>query len=173
MLVSLATYRSLTGDLDSYDGKVSECLLLAQSEIERLTSRKFEEGQYTEALPVHLARVYPSATPIASVSSPSGSTIEGTAIVVGETWLTGYSQVVVYIGGYDEDEVPLELQRLVAELARRLVTMDTAFVAPIGATSVKVGDISITGTNLGSRNPVDGPFLKRIRQWRRSDGGAL
>lgn len=155
-ICSVEVYRALTGDLESYDGDVADMLVRVQGVVEGRTRRHFDSGTYTETLPVLAdGKVYPSAVPLVSATGYSATQVGPTWIQVGisDSW-RGDEVTVTYIGGYDEDAMPPELQLLVAQIARRLLPASVpAAAVPAGATSVKVGDVSYSGPLLG-RVPV-------------------
>lgn len=84
-ICTLATYRKLTGDMVTYDGDAVQALADAQTEIERLTERFFEQATVTETLPIRdTYRVYPSRYPVTAVTAPAGGlTDDGIGIYVG------------------------------------------------------------------------------------------
>lgn len=84
-ICTLDTYRKLTGDMVTYDGDAVQALADAQTEIERLTERFFEQATVTETLPIRDGyRVLPSRYPVTAVTAPSGAVSDdGIGIYVG------------------------------------------------------------------------------------------
>jgi hypothetical protein len=83
VIATTQDYRRLSGDRDSYDGDVMLALADAQDEFLRRTGRKIELGTYTEVLPVYEdGRVYPAATPVASVLDPAEASHDEFSIVI-------------------------------------------------------------------------------------------
>lgn len=175
-ILTRAEYRRLSGDEDSYDGDVDVALVEVQIEVERITGRKFERGTYTERIPYYGTKIYPSAVPVASVASPSGTTIDGFGLELGyagAAWrFDGFedSVEITYTGGYEEEDMPIELKRLVARIVKRLVTTDALdFELPHGVTSVSVGPVSISGKGLSAVDVMDSALAKELRRWRKPE----
>lgn len=161
-ICSRAQYRLYTGDLQSYDGAADTALVNSQSYVEDQTERYLESDTYTETLEVKSnGRVYPRALPLTSVSSPTGATIEGPAILgAGYGWdsvdidtsntLTLVPRYLVsratvtYIGGYGEGEAPIDLVKLIANIAYADMHPQPALA---GASSISVGDVTVTGSS--------------------------
>lgn len=185
MLVTTARYRDITNDNDSPSAVVENALADAQALLEEELRRPLEADTRTERCRIFPetrgATVYPAATPIASVSSPSGASVVGHAVLGGTAgppyFLTdpdGYA-TVTYIGGYDptavtgdDDLLPRTLERAIAWAARALTAPDAFANVPSGATSATVGDVSLTWGPGGS--PAQGEVTfdrKLVRRYRR------
>lgn len=164
-ICDLVTYRRLTADRDSYDGDILNSLIDAQRFVEDYCGRWFESDERTEKVYLHCDKVYPRALPVTVV--PSGYDIDGYAV----TRLTdpGYYTVtrpvtinLVYTGGFEPEDMPVEVQMAVARLAHRLLTPSEF---PAGATSVAVGDVSYSGAGL-SASEMDSTTTALLRPWR-------
>lgn len=187
MLVSIARYRDITGDESSASGVVEGALVDAQALLEEELRRPLETDTRTERCRVfgeaRGATVYPSATPITSVTSPSGASVVGHAVLGGSAvsgppyFLTdpdGFAEVT-YVGGYDpnasagdDDYLPVTLQRAIAWAAKALVSPSDFAAVPAGATSASVGDVSLTWGPGGSPGQGEVVFSSRlVRRWRR------
>lgn len=189
-LVDAPTYRRLTGD--SMDP--TDALDEAQGIVEDRTFRTLTYGEHTDLkLRIYSdGKVYPSATPIAAVSSPAIGTdsIQGYAVFVGYFWPnpivnTGYWNTPIppevdltYTGGYhpvgtaDADIVteiiPVSLQRLICRIAYNILHPSTLAGVPAGATSVHVGDVGYSGKTLRGLDPVTDDIARALRGWRHS-----
>lgn len=186
-VVTIARYRDITGDETSASAVIEDALVDAQALLEEDLRRPLGTGTRTERCRIFAeargAAVYPAATPIASVSSPSGTSIVGHA-VLGGTPLTGPPYfltdpdgfaTVTYVGGYDPtavagdaDYLPVTLQRAIAWAAKAIIDPDAFAPVPAGATSASVGDVSLTWGPGGS--PAQGEVTfspSLVRRWRR------
>lgn len=178
MLISIARYREITGDSTTASAVVETAIEDAQSTLEDRLRRPLEQAARTERLRVFPdGRVYPRATPI--ISAAAGADIYGNAIVDGTpagTFLEpdDYAEVT-YTGGYDPaetdlsavDYVPVELQRAVAWAAYGILRPTDGPQAPPGATSVTVGDVSVTYGPGGAPAAGEVEFDRGlIRRWR-------
>ena len=164
-LVDVATYQWVTGDDVSPSGNVERALSDAQKLVEEHCRRTFEYGTYTETLDrFENGTVYPAATPIASVTTPTTTQLRFGGIYVGGTgdWpdvLTGLpAQVTVtYTGGYqpygsgETPELPVKLMRVICRIAYLILHRSSLIAAgvPVGAKSASVGDVSVTGDLTG------------------------
>lgn len=187
MLVTVSRYRDITGDDSSASADVEDGLVDAQALLEEELRRPLETDTRTERCRVFAeARgpaMYPSATPVTSVSDPSGATIVGHAVLGGTFaeappyFLTdpdAFSSIT-YVGGYDPaavtgdaDYLPVTLQRAIAWAAKALIDPDSFAPVPAGATSASVGDVSLTWGPGGSPAQGEVRFSPRlVRRWRR------
>lgn len=178
MLITVARYRTITGDETSASGLVEDAIEQAQSLLEGRLRRPLEQAERTERMRVYADnRMYPKALPIVAVSA--GAEVQGPAIVDGTpsgTFLQPDDHAeVTYTGGFDPAEedmgevdfVPVELARAVAWAAKAILTPADGVEVPAGATSVSVGDVSISwgpGGSPGTGEVVFSPSL--IRRWR-------
>lgn len=173
--IRLASYRAFTNDLISDIADVIAALEDALSYVEKEAARKFKNDTYTETLPIHRnGRVYPTAVPIGSVI-PVGATFDSTSIDVGPTtafnlFSTGvHTTSVTYVGGYEQNGVPVPLGKLISRIAYQQLHPTTLNV-PAGATSVSVGDVSVSGGRLGGLLAVDPGITREIRRWKLPKG---
>jgi hypothetical protein len=189
VIVSEDRYRLITLDTASTDVQVTARIEQATAMVEDVLQRPLEAEERTEILPVtRWSRVYPKATPIASVTSPTGAEIEDSATLRSVTpdsqpwtdWDTYglvYGQpkaTVTYIGGWNARDsgspastlVPATVERAVAQLAHALVRQpDTVLV---GATSVSLGDVSVTyGSARGEADVLVPGLVQSLRPYRR------
>lgn len=184
MLISVATYQSITGDTTSATAVVETAVKDAQGLLEDRLRRPLELASRTERLRRFPdGRVYPSATPI--TSGPAGSTVYGAALAdaapAGSFLQPADEYVdVTYTGGFDPTEddrsavtfVPVDLARAVAWAARAIVSGVSASSPPAGARSVTVGDVSVAygpdGAPSAGEIVFDAGLVSRYR--RRRDG---
>jgi hypothetical protein len=178
VLISVDTYREITGDASSASAVVETAVQGAQRLLEEQLQRGLELEERTERMRVFPdGRVYPRCTPL--VTGPSGSTISGSSLLgagpAGSFVEPDDRTAVTYTGGFDPDEedrsavtfVPVELQRAVAWGARAIITPGDGLEVPSGATSVTVGDVSVSWGPGGS--PATGeitfprPLVRRYR----------
>lgn len=180
MICTLKDYRRITKDGNSYDGDVLDALVDAQNTVEQKTERFFDSAERTEKLSRYLdGRVYPRATPITSVSVPSGAVIDGNS-VKSNTWqymdvatnwafsdeTLGYPMVeVTYVGGYAPGAIPAPIVKVTAEIAKLSLNPS---VIPAGATSIQVGDVAITGSAIGVAE-LPASVERTLRAWRKRD----
>lgn len=179
MLVSVSTYQTITGDVSSATSQVEDALLLAQRELEEYLGRGLESLERTERCRVFPdGRMYPRCTPITAV--PDGSTVYGAGVAAGgeavtTSWLTPDTHAdLTYTGGYDpaEDDmaeatyVPVTLQRAVSWAAKAVLTPADGLEIPDGATSISVGDVSVSWGAGGSPATGEIGWPDRVRRWR-------
>lgn len=161
-LVTVPRYRELTGDTTTDETTVTARLEDAQRLVEEYLRRPIERAERTERLRLYRYEgtdsgfdggwaVYPRATPIDAVAT-TGYTALGAALVgvspdagplsygISPTTV-GYA-TVTYTGGWTEATLPLTIARELARTAKALASPAASGV-PAGATSVKVGDLSI------------------------------
>jgi hypothetical protein len=191
MIVDWETYKDLTGDVFTEQAKAERNLARAQQRAEEMTGRKFDRAEYTEALTVDEAgRVWPSATPVASVSVPITATVGDDALSIATgtvTWadavagtLPAYpAQVarprvlVTYVGGYDAvTPSPTGLVAAICELAHRYNFPADMTTVPAGATSVSATGQSVSGSRLGGSASVP-PALRAEIMKHQHLGGRL
>ena len=181
MLVTIARYRDITGDNESASGVIEDALVDAQALLEDELQRPLEMDTRTERCRImpeaRGAAVYPKVTPLTSVTT--GGTIVGHAVVggfPGGTFLTGPEEYasVTYVGGYDPEAtdgptlLPRTLERAIAWAAKALCVPDEFANVPAGATSVTVGDVSLTWGAGGSPAQGTVSFERRlVRRWKR------
>lgn len=180
MLISVDQYQSITGDVTSASAVVETALEDAQSLLEDRIGRGLEMVERTERVRVFPdGIVYPAVTPLVTV--PAGASIQGSAVSGGTpagSFLTPADDhsTLTYTGGYDPDEtdrsaatyVPVELARAIAWAARAIISPASFGEVPAGATSVTVGDVSLSWGPGGS--PAQGEVVFSsglLRRWRR------
>lgn len=165
-----ATYRRLMQDTVTADADVDIALAEAQEFLEEETGRKFETALRTEILRVSSdGYVHPAAVPVASVTLPTNSTIDGNRVRVG-----GYLDVSIgpsdnvtltYTGGYAAADLPRSLVKLVARIAYAALPHPSN--VPAGAKSVTVGDVSYTLGDVSSAAYEDATLMRDVRKWDR------
>lgn len=167
MICDVDTYRRITHDNDTADADVELALADAQAFLEDETERGFELAERTEVL--HYSAdgyVYPSTTPIVSVSAPANSTIDGGRVRTGSHLSVSIGSsdtaTLTYTAGYAEGEFPRHLVSLVARLA--YAGLPHTSNVPEGATSVTVGDVSYT---IASAVSSDTSLNREVRRWDR------
>lgn len=180
MICTEQQYRKITGDKNSYSGDVLEALADAQNTVEEKTNRFYELAERTEKLSRYSdGKVYPSATPVVSVSSPVGAAIEGNSVSstewyygdVAVNWFisdsrNGYPLVeLTYTGGWAAGSIPVAIVKVTAEIAKLALTPSSDL--PQGATSVTVGDVTVTGNNLGNISTLPSSINRVLRGWYR------
>lgn len=166
MIADWATYKLVTGDTFSSQADAEAALARAQSKAEEITGRLFDKAERTETFAADdQGKVWPSAQPIAAVSSPTTAAItdDGLSIMVvssGSWWLTqGWwgdalserpRYAVTYTGGYDgSTPAPTGLVDAICELAHRYRNPADMSTTPAGATSLGAGGQSVAGRRLG------------------------
>lgn len=182
MICSVLNYQRITGDSASDPAAVTTALQEAQRTIEDRTDRFFEQVSRTETLPVREGgRLYPRGLPLVSVTSPSGASIDGQAIVgASGSWLdpdlalnppvgrTARS-AVTYVGGYAPEEMPTEIVAAVAELAYLALHPVLLVGVPAGVTSISFGSQSYSGASLGGVAQLPAHIRGLIRLWQRRE----
>lgn len=179
MLLDVPAYQRITKDTASATTDVTAALADAQAWVEQHCNRFLERATYTETLRVaENGYVYPSATPLVSVSSPPSLTITGAGVYVGYLSFPSVTvasvsaafplqTTVTYVGGYTPATLPVTLRRAIARVARLMLTPAVLAGAPAGATSVSLGDVRVSGrlSALPSTDPgIDAdlaPYVKR------------
>lgn len=165
MIADWATYKLVTGDTFTDEATATAALTRAQQRAEELTGRTFDKSTYTETLPADDAgKVWPSAYPIESVSSPATAVLadDGQSISVAgnSTWWKGLPvgmtpaerprYAVTYVGGYDDTtKAPTGLVDAICELAHRYRNPTDTTTLPAGARSVAATGQSAMGGKLG------------------------
>lgn len=157
MLVTVARYRSITGDNETAASAVSARIEEATDILEDLLDRPLEQAERTEALhPTRDGWLWPRAVPI--LSAPSGYEVDGHGLRGAHPWplvpfgIEGDTISVTYTGGFLERTanpgtyaLPTYMERDLAFAAYRLEHLPTPVTdVPIGATSARVGDVATT-----------------------------
>lgn len=179
-IVSVSTYRHFTHDTTTSDDDVTTAIADGIEVVEEILRRPLESKERTEDVYIEWrgnapygGYMYPLATPITAV--PSGYSILGDAIVLGSATLTvgdlpgpffDYENIndarsimsITYTGGWTADTLPMSLTRAICEAAFGLTRPFNSSV-PIGATSVKVGDVAVSYGANGAMNSAQGSVL--------------
>lgn len=164
-MISVTRYRQITGDHGSTDAEVTRCVADAVDLLEEVLDRPLASAERTENMrPDRLGRLWPRATPIAEADTYE---IDGLALTGASPFgpAVGFLDpstflAVTYTGGwtderpeeYDPEDaanVPLPycIARDLAWAAYRLAHPEGAQTAtgfPAGATSVRLGDASVS-----------------------------
>lgn len=185
-LASIAQYRMVTNDLTTEDYKVTSALADAQNQIEEFCQREFDQAQRTETLRLYPnGRVYPKAFPLVSVLNMAGAMIDGWAVLLGygyqwattglnpfvsgfgaDTWAWTPQITMTYTGGYAPGLIPPSVTRAACQVTYDLLHPVMMAGVPTGATSITVGDTSISGPfgSIGSFRPHVRNALMRYRR---------
>lgn len=143
-LVDAETYARYTGDTSTDAEDVDEALDDATQLLEERLGRTLALGTHTETLRRIGGRVYPSVLPL---SSATGYEVEGDAIVdvQPDTWTDRPDgpATVTYVGGFTTETLPRAIARDISFCAQQLLEVQVASEVPVGATSVRVGDIAV------------------------------
>lgn len=161
-LVSVATYRRITGDTSTSDDNVEEALNDALALVQdELNGRLLEHDERTETLSVKNGYVYPIATPI---SYADDYVIKGASVAVPSSAITFGAPAqefeLTYQGGFTEASLPRVLRNAIINTAAdqlKDATPTTGY--PDGAVSVKVGDTSVT-----FKDPIGSTSSRIIRE---------
>lgn len=161
LLVDPTQYARITGDTATSWADAAQALGEAIRLVEETCKRTFGYGTYTETLDIWGdGVVYPAASPVESVSSPSSSQLRLGGIYVGGsvTWKDGFSPLpaqseVTYTGGYhpfgstQQPSLPVKLARVIARIAYLMLHPNSVVGSgvPAGAKSAAVGDVSVAG----------------------------
>lgn len=159
MICDVAEYRAITQDMNSFDGDVQRALEVAQQRFEQETFRHFERGEYTEKARIHgNGQIYPRTTPVVSTGSWH--------IPNGMYFVNGYAEAeITYVGGFTAEEMPQDVKIAVAETAKNSLREAESSI-PVGATRVRVGDVSFSGSTLGDNTDLPDSVKATIRKWR-------
>lgn len=162
MIVTEARYYAIVGDTSLRPMPAASAIADAEALISDALERPLESAERTETVRIRPdGLVYPSATPITAVQATSGLEIVSDFALRGAVALSGpfvgpievppdrdlFAQVT-YTGGWDATTVPAFLERDIAFGAYHLRQghdLGPALTpAPVGATSVTVGDVSVS-----------------------------
>lgn len=176
-LVTVARYRTITLDTTSDPESVSAAIEDAENAVSEYLRRPLSSAERTETLPISRdGKVYPSATPISALGGDDANlTIEGD-VVIGVSpdaaafgWIgspTTPQATVTYTGGWTAATLPKAVERAIALAAHHQLHSDPSLV-PAGATSVRVGDASVSfGSGGASTDPL-ASTMANIRRYRR------
>lgn len=166
-LVTVTRYRAITGDTDSADGDVSARIEDATDRLEERLDRPLRSTERAESMyPDQSSRLYPRAIPI---TAAAGYTIDGYSLIGTWPWpwvdLVGLqvAPVITYTGGWIErsanpnaaNRLPTCIEDDIAWAAYALLHPEPVTPYPVGATSVSLGDASV------SFGPGGAPALDR------------
>lgn len=169
-IVTIAVYRSVTGDTATASGTVQDWLDDTEQELEEFLDRPlYFDG--TERVRINVERrgpvVYPRATPIldGGTLTVAGNALVGASPVDGpfSTSDPAYAEVT-YEGGWDAYSLPRAIRNDVCLAAQAGIRGDAARV-PAGAVSVSLGDASV-GFRSGGADPDD-RWSRQTRRYRR------
>lgn len=173
-VVTLARYRTITGDTASASGLVEQALADAQQDLEEDLDRPLDSEERTERLRLvsterHGWVVYPSAHP---VTDAGDLTIAGNAVYgaspIGSPLLGGDDPgfaSVTYTGGYTSSSVPRCIEQDIAWAAR--ARLHPTVPVPVGATAVSLGDASVSFGAGGARGSAANWSRQTLRYRRR------
>lgn len=157
-LVTLDDYQRITHDTTSSEDDVTDALAAAQDLVAEYIRRpnRLAHGTYTDRLRLYLVDgiriVYPIATPVASAANGltvldgravAGAWTDDSPLIDGILGVgTPPYATVTYTGGWTEVTLPETVRREIAKTARLSLQPSTLNV-PVGATSVRVGDVAV------------------------------
>lgn len=163
MLVSVARYRTITGDVESEASAVSAAIEDATALLEDELGRPLESDERTERMyPGAGGVLYPLATPISDAGDYTidGTTLRSGSFGVAPAWLGGQEWVeVTYTGGFVErsanpnaaNGLPAYVERDLAWAAHALMRPVPALASlPAGTGSAQVGDVALGAAGGGS-----------------------
>lgn len=172
-LVTLARYRTITGDTASASGIVNAALADAQTDLEEELDRPLESAERTERLRIYPSHrhglvVWPSAQPVTDAGDLTiagnavyGASPLGSPLLGGED--VGFASVT-YTGGYTTSTVPRCIEQDIAWNARQRIAAQAP--VPVGATAVSLGDASVSFGAGGARG-VSGNWSRQTLRYRR------
>lgn len=172
-LITYDRYVTLSGDSTTASAAIEESIDEAERLVSDFLNRPLEEGTYTEQLFVEADGFsYPSAVPITSV--PASADIEiyddvalrcgaGLDFITAGQWdeVGGYQvqlprAAITYTGGWTAASVPFGVASTIARLAYAMANPTPFSDDTGGATSKKVGDVSVTYGAGGAAGPAPG-----------------
>ena len=185
-IVTVADYRTYTGDMTTDDPTVSARLEVAVGLVGDETQRFLQLDTYTEKLAVQTGwLVYPSGVPIITAVAPSGvqPMFGGYALggadatfwwdpVVGplELWQYDPFTTVTYTGGYTYDTLPVGLRLIICDMALAMANRQPVLTGA-AVQSASVGDVSVSyvtgGTGSGAVDAILPGVSGRLRRYRR------
>lgn len=179
-IATLADYRDLVDDTFSTPEDVTAALARAEGVVVRRTERHWVQAQYTERLRLYQdGLVYPSDTPIVSVSDPAGATITGNAIGSGSwTWPTANLEPdffstnplplvsVTYVGGYLPGTFPEELVAVQCEIALLKLNPPSMVGVPAGAQQIRTSTRGqgFSGVRMGGSSALPPSIRATLRE---------
>ena len=171
-IVTIAEYRSVTGDTATASGTVADWLDDTEADLEEFLGRPLHFSGSERCRIVAERRgpcVYPLAIPI----------IDGGTLTVAGSALVGASPAsdpfpttdpayadVTSEGGWTAATLPRAIRNDVCWAVRQAVRGETARI-PAGATSVAVGDASVSFGAVGAADQADARWSRQTRRYRR------
>jgi hypothetical protein len=167
VILTVDSYRSITGDTTTAASAVSARIEEAIELLEDYLDRPLESDERTESLrPDRHGRLWPRATPITDGGTYE---VDGLALIGTLPWPRGFIDSttaieVTYTGGWTEATLPPSIARDLAYVAYKLEHPPALGVSdyPEGATSVRLGGAS-SSTVAGS---TDSWWSRRTRSYR-------
>lgn len=181
-LLTYARYVALTGDTSTAVTAVEAAIVDAEKAVTDFLRRPLALDWYSHELQVHqFGRVHVKAVPLVSIPASATYVMEDTRTIRGvvrdsmagpigfaevQEWLdedygysTGYPELfgkatVLYFGGWTAESVPYNVERAIAWCALSCANPGASPV-PAGATSVHVGDVSVSFGAGGNAEPID------------------
>lgn len=167
LLITVADYRDLTGDLTTDDGAAEVAIVRAQKLLSEYLRRGITLEERTEPVQLVGAIGYPRAVPVTNAGTYT--IIDDYRIEIGELVYEWGQQVnhvrVTYTGGYDLDTAPETIKGAIAEMTRTIVST-TAMAIPGGASSVRLGDAAVTFSKGYSGGPLTDDIKSRVAKYR-------
>lgn len=183
-LVTPADYAWITLDTTSTTPAVTGALSDALGLVQDYTGRQLVHGTYTETLRIYRnSCVYPTATPIDSVSSPNVDlvSIQGAGVFIGyfdPTPVVNYGDwgaaippqaKITYVGGYTDATLPMKLKRALCRIAYNILHPAVLTGVPGGVNSVHVGDVGYAAAGsqpLRTMDPLDDGVRADLKGYR-------
>ena len=167
MLVTVLRYRAITGDQVTGDEAVSARIEEATELLEGELGRPLEQAERTERMqPTRDGLLWPLATPLVAAT---GYTIDGHALRGSFAFVYDFvsdsltAPEVTYTGGWVERtanpdsafRLLVHIERDIAFAAQALGRSSTPLAVPAGASSVSLGDASVTFKDGYHPDPAD------------------
>ncbi len=169
-LVTIARYRSVTGDTATLDATVQTALTDAENTVEAYLGRPLAATDRVETVSIFSnGRGYPQVTPVTSITSPATTTNNGYAMTFSA--VTDWDDppygatTVTYSGGWTASTIPFVIVQVICALANAQV-IPTVSAVPAGATSFSAGELSVSYQS--PRTPLSDTqeILSALRPWR-------
>lgn len=188
-IVTVADYRTYTGDFSTDELTVSARLEIAVGLVQDATDRFLQLDTYTEQLGVHGDyRVYPRGVPIQSVVSPSAAQpVLGNYALGGvsaefwwdptvgpiDSWFVDPFTAVTYVGGFTHATLPHGLRLIICDVAAAMGSRSPVLTSA-AVQSASVGDVSVSygagGTGTGTVDSILPGTTRRLTGYRRPTG---
>lgn len=169
-LLTIGRYRIITGDTTSASAVIEDAIEDATALLEEdLGGRKLESAERTERLKIYYStvfaggRVYPTHTPVTAVTDDdyeivTPSTLAGVSPDTTDNPFFGAVEPhasVTYTGGFvertanvgDSNVLPAYVEYDLAWAAHSILRPSELTAVPAGATSIRVGDLSVGYAN--------------------------